>query len=574
MTHDLALGAFRLAVPLPRLAAVLVAFSLLLAAVLFRAAWLVAAQGDFLQEQGEQRYERVVTVPAPRGRLIDRNGAILAQSVDTHSIWVDPLRWDSVTDDQVEALARLLKTTPQGIWEQIQRGGSRFAYLKRHLSQEVADAVMALRIPGVGVIKEPRRIYPQRELVANVVGLTDIDGKGLEGLERGLEGLLSGRAGKKVWWQDRQGRPIQEGEWLEPAEPGRDIVLALDLRIQTAALQAVKGAVAQYQAKAGSAVVLDAKTGEVLAMANWPTFDPDARSAIDWYELRNRALTDSYEPGSVIKPILVALALEKGVVRPETVIDVRGGVIKVSGFAIHDTHASDRPLTVTEVVQKSSNVGVVKIAQMLDGKAIVHHYRRFGFGERPAVPLSGATPGRLFSVDRLQPVEVATMAFGHGMSASLLQVAGAYQALANDGCRLPISFLRLESRPSCSERVVSVQTARTIRGMLEKVTEAGGTGVRAQVAGYSTAGKTGTARKVENGVYVHKYVSSFVGYAPAKNPRIVVAVMIDEPQGKGYYGGTVAAPAFAEIVQQALPALGVLPDEPTQVVTGGRTPRS
>ncbi|HCO78090.1 MAG TPA: penicillin-binding protein 2 [Hydrogenophilus thermoluteolus] len=576
MTHDLAVGTFRLAVPLPRLVFVLSLFGLCVALVVGRAGWLVAAESQFLQAQAEQRYERVVTVPAARGRLLDRNGTILAQSVETHSIWVDPQLWQAASSEQVEALARLLGTTPDAIEAQIARGGSRFAYLKRHLDRRTAEAVLALKIPGVSALQEPKRVYPYRELVATVVGITDIDGNGLEGLERGFDNRLQGHPGKKVLVQDRQGRPVREGEWLVPVQSGEDLILSLDLRIQAAALNAVKDTVTQFQAKGGAAVVLDAKSGEVLAMANWPTFDPEARTELDWNLVRNRAITDSYEPGSVVKPILVALGLEQNVVRPETPIDVRGGVIKVSGFSIRDAHASDRVLTVSEVIQKSSNVGVVKIAQKLDPQALWQHYRRFGFGERPKIPLKGATAGHLFPPQHLKPIEVATMAFGHGMSASLLQVAGAYQALANDGCRLPITFVRLESLPSCSQhqRVVSARTARTVRAMLEKVTDVGGTGTRAQVAGYTTAGKTGTARKVENGQYVQKYVASFVGYAPATDPRIVVAVMVDEPNvQKGYYGGTVAAPAFAEIVRQALPALGVLPDQPVQVVAESRAPR-
>jgi cell division protein FtsI (penicillin-binding protein 3) len=576
MTRDLAAGTFRLAVPLPRLVVVLGVVGLLLLAIVGRVGWMVTHEREFLQRQGEQRFERLVEVPAARGRLLDRRGVILADSVMTQAIWVDPLRLKEASVEQLEQLAKLLGMTPEQLESSIKSGGRRFAYLKRQAPVELAEAVSARKIPGVGLLPDPRRVYPHRSVVANVIGLTDLDGNGIEGVERGFDALLRGRRGRLVVTQDRQGRPVQEGEWLEAPQPGKDIVLALDLRLQTIALQAVTAAVAEHRAKAGTAVVIDVKTGEVLAMANVPTFDPEFRQNLDWAELRNRAITDSYEPGSVIKPILVALGLERGVVKPETRIDVRGGVIQVAGHAIHDAHASDRPLTVAEIVQKSSNVGVVKIAQMLPAEAVVSHYRRFGFGVRPELPFPGATGGRIFSAKSIKPIELATMAYGHGMSASLLQVASAYQALAYDGCRLPLSFVRVESPPVCreSDQVVSQATARAVQKMLASVTEEGGTGLKARVVGYSTAGKTGTARKLENGVYVHKYVASFVGYAPASNPRLVVAVMIDEPQGKAYYGGSVAAPVFAEIVRQALPAIGVLPDQPVPFLAERRPPQS
>ncbi|MCX7946009.1 MAG: penicillin-binding protein 2 [Hydrogenophilus sp.] len=573
MTYDLARETFRLPVPLRRLFGVLAVLGVGLMVMLARAMWLAVAEREFLQHQGELRYERVVKVPAPRGRILDRRGTILADSKPMASVWVDPLEFRArATREQQQALAEALGWSVEVLEQRLRQGGRRFVYVRRFLEEPEAERIASLRIPGVGVLAEPLRTYPQRETVASLVGLTDPDGRGIEGLERGLDSVLTGSPGKRLVVSDRQGNPVREGEWLQPPRAGNDVTLSIDLRVQRVVLEALHRAVESHRAQAAAGVVVDVKTGEVLALANWPTFDPEARETLDWSRVRNRALSDGYEPGSVIKPILVALALERGVVRPDSRVDVRGGSLTIAGHKISDVHASDRPLTVTEVVQRSSNVGVVKIAQLLPAAEVVTHYRRFGFGERPSLPLAGVTAGRLFSPKTIKPIELATMAYGHGMSASLLQVAGAYQAIANDGCRLPLTVLRLESPPRCSEerQVISVRTAREVQRMLWAVTEEGGTGVRARVVGYSTAGKTGTARKLEQGVYVHRYVSSFVGYAPASHPRVVVAVMVDEPQGRVYYGGAVAAPVFAEIVAKTLPLLGVSPDQPLQVVEARR----
>ncbi len=575
---DLAKGKFRLVVPTWRLAAVAGLMLLVFGLALARAAWLVTAQREFLQRQGEMRFERTIEVPAPRGRLLDRNGVTLADTAPLKSLWADPLHVNAAKSEHYSALAKALGWTVDELDARLKRGGRRFVHLQRFVPPEEAERVLALKIPGVGAITEYRRQYPHGEAVANVIGLTDLDGKGIEGVERGLDGRLQGKAGRFVVVQDRQGRPVREGEWLEPPQPGQDIVLSIDARLQALAYRAVRHAAEKHHAQAAAAVILDVKTGEVLAMANWPSFDPEKRNALDWSRLRNRALTDAYEPGSVIKPILVSLALEKGVVRPDTRIDVQGGVMTVAGHRISDVHGSPRPLTVREIIQKSSNVGTVKIAQMLPAGEIVAHYHRFGFGQRPELPFGAVTPGRVFPAKAIKPIEVATMAYGHGMSASLLQVANAYQAIANDGCRLPPTFLRVESAPSCARHegvaVISPATARLVREMLASVTEDGGTGTLARVAGYTTAGKTGTARKLENGVYVHKYLASFIGYAPATQPRIVVGVMVDEPSGKAFYGGSVAAPVFAEIVAEALPMLGVMPDADRPVVAEIGRPRS
>jgi cell division protein FtsI (penicillin-binding protein 3) len=428
---------------------------------------------------------------------------------------------------------------------------------------------------GVGVVEEYLRFYPQGEAFAQLVGLVDVDGQGIEGLEASLNSSLAGESGKRLVVQDRRGRVVQDSVWVERPRDGRDVVLSLDARIQHIAFRALEQAVARHQARAGGAVVIDVRTGEILALANWPSYNPNRRTGLDLSEVRNRVVTDLYEPGSVMKPLLVALALERGVVKPETPIDIQGGILRVGSHSIRDVHATERALTVSQVIQKSSNVGVAKIALGLDPKDLWRHYRAFGFGTRPDLPLPGVAAGRMLPPDSLKPIEVATMAYGHGISTSLLQLAHAYQAIANDGVMLPLTLMRRDAPPPIDEmrRILSPQTARQVKAMMELVTQPGGTATRAAVNGYRTAGKTGTAHKLENGRYVEKYLASFVGYAPASQPRLVVAVMIDEPKAKSYYGGAVAAPVFAEIVGQVLPSLGVAPDMPGPTVAAAQRPR-
>ncbi|MBI5781930.1 MAG: penicillin-binding protein 2 [Rhodocyclales bacterium] len=544
----------------------------LLAALVVRAAYLQGVQREFLQQQGEARYERQIEVPAMRGRVLDRNGQILADSSPVASIWADPAKVREWPAEDFARLARVLGMSTDELDRRLGLGGRRFVYLRRQLPPDQAQPVAQLGLEGVGVVEEYQRFYPQGEAFAQLVGLVDVDGNGIEGLEASLQGMLQGEAGKRLVIQDRRGRVVQDSVWMQRPRDGRDVVLSLDARIQHLAYRALERVVELHQARAGGAVVIDVRTGEILALANWPSYNPNRRTGLDLSEVRNRVVTDIYEPGSVMKPLLVSLALERGKVKPDTLIDIQGGVFRVGNHTIRDSHTGDRALTVSQVIQKSSNVGVAKIALGLDARDLWHHYRAFGFGVRPDLPLPGVASGRMLPSGSLKPIEVATMAYGHGISASLLQLAHAYQAIANDGVMLPLSLIRRDAPPpvSAQRRLISPQTAQDVKAMMELVTQAGGTATRAAVGGYRTAGKTGTAHKLENGRYVDKYVASFVGYAPASQPRLVVAVMIDEPKAKSYYGGIVAAPVFAEIVGQVLPGLGVAPDMPPAVAAAER----
>ena len=547
----------------------------LLAALVVRAAYLQGVQRDFLQQQGEARYERQIEVPAMRGRVLDRNGQILADSSPVASIWADPAKVREWSTEDFARLAHALGMSTDELDRRLGQGGRRFVYLRRQLPPDQAAPLAQLGLEGVGVVEEYQRFYPQGEAFAQLVGLVDVDGNGIEGLEASLQAILQGEAGKRLVIQDRHGHVVQDSVWMQRPRDGRDVVLSLDARIQHITYRALERAVELHQARAGGAVVIDVRTGEILALANWPSYNPNRRTGLDLSEVRNRVVTDIYEPGSVMKPVLVALALERGKVRPDTLIDIQGGVFQVGNHRIRDSHTGDRALTVSQVIQKSSNVGVAKIALGLDSRDLWQHYRAFGFGVRPDLPLPGVASGRMLPSGSLKPIEVATMAYGHGISTSLLQLAHAYQAIANDGVMLPLSLTRRDAPPPVSEqrRLLSPKTAQEVKAMMELVTQAGGTATRAAVAGYRTAGKTGTAHKLEDGRYVDKYVASFVGYAPASQPRLVVAVMIDEPKVKSYYGGIVAAPVFAEIVGQVLPGLGVAPDMPGPAVAAAERPR-
>ncbi|MDD3433448.1 MAG: penicillin-binding protein 2 [Tepidiphilus sp.] len=564
-----------LAIPVWRQRMVVFSLLCLFAILVLRAAYLQGIQDEFLQQQGEARYERQIEVPAMRGRVLDRNGHILADSSPVASIWADPAKVRQWSHEDLSRLARMLGMSTDELGRRLEKGGRRFTYLRRHLPPDEARPIMSWPQEGVGVVEEYLRFYPQGEAFAQLVGLVDIDGQGIEGLEASLNSSLAGESGKRLVVQDRRGRVVQDSVWVERPRDGRDVVLSLDARIQHIAFRALEQAVARHQARAGGAVVIDVRTGEILALANWPSYNPNRRTGLDLSEVRNRVVTDLYEPGSVMKPLLVALALERGVVKPETPIDIQGGILRVGNHSIRDVHATERALTVSQVIQKSSNVGVAKIALGLDPKDLWRHYRAFGFGTRPDLPLPGVAAGRMLPPDSLKPIEVATMAYGHGISTSLLQLAHAYQAIANDGVMLPLTLMRRDAPPPIDEmrRILSPQTARQVKAMMELVTQPGGTATRAAVNGYRTAGKTGTAHKLENGRYVEKYLASFVGYAPASQPRLVVAVMIDEPKAKSYYGGAVAAPVFAEIVGQVLPSLGVAPDMPGPTVAAAQRPR-
>jgi cell division protein FtsI (penicillin-binding protein 3) len=521
-----------------------------------RAVYIQIIGTDFYQKEGEKRFMHTLEVPASRGRILDRNGQVLATSVPAPSLWAIP-RDVQATPEQRKALAKLLGMTHAELADRLD-GEGRFTWLRRQVDESVGLQVKALGIKGVYVAGEYKRKYPEGEAAAHVVGFTNVEERGQEGIELGFHQALQGHDGSRAVVKDRLGRVIEDvGDQTDPVN-GRDITLAIDSKVQFFAYQRVRDAVAEHRAKAGSVVVLDVVSGEVLALANYPSFDPGNRKNLSGAQLRNRALTDIFEPGSTMKPFIAALAIESGRVTPQTVIQTAPGRIQITGSTITDAHPHG-PLTVAEVIQKSSNVGTVKLAMQMHPREMWEEFAAVGLGQKPQIDFPGAVTGRLRPYKTWRPIEQATMSYGYGLSASLFQLARAYTVFARDGELIPVSMLRQE-QPTGGTRVMSPETARAVREMLRLAAGPGGTAPQAQTIGYSVGGKTGTARKQEGKTYGTKYRSWFVGLAPVDNPRIVVAVMVDEPSKGVYYGGLVAAPVFSQVVQQTLRTLGVPPD--------------
>lgn len=563
-----------LSVPLPAwrsrlaLALLFVAF----AALVIRAFTLQGGvRTDFLQRQGEARYARTLEMPATRGKVTDRNGAVLAASVPARAIWAIPEDVQA-TPTQLTALARLLELPAAEVKARLAADRS-FVYLRRQVDLDVAERIAALKIAGIHASAEYKRHYPEGPIAAHVVGFTNVHDHGQEGVERAHEQQLAGRVGSRRVIKDRLGRVVED-DWLRAPVDGRDLALSIDSRIQHVAASALRAAVEKHGARGGSAVVLDVRTGELLALVNAPSFDPNTRERLTGEAIRNRALTDTFEPGSTLKPFSIAAALEAGQVTPQMSIQTAPGRMSISGRTIGDAHPHG-VLTVAQVVAKSSNVGTAKIALDLPARTLWETYTGVGFGRVPeevssAVvhsSLSGAVAGRLRPYESWRPIEQATIAYGYGVSVSLLQLARAYTVFARDGDIVPVSLIRLSDtqRAAVQGRTVfSAHTARLMRQMLELATSEEGTAPLARTLGYRVAGKTGTARKIRDGQYVNAYVASFAGFAPASDPRLVIAVMIDEPdhkrEGGRYYGGDVAAPVFSLIAGQSLRLLGVQPD--------------
>ena len=524
-----------------------------------RAVYIQIIGTDFYQQQGEKRYGHVIDVPASRGRIVDRNGQVLATSVPVPSVWAIPK--DFAADvQQRKALAQLLDMKPAELEQKIDGGGRNFAWLARQVDAERWAAVQALGVKGVHQIGEYRRKYPEGESAAHIVGFTNIEEKGQEGIELAFEEALQGRDGSRAVVKDRLGRVVEDrGEQLEPVN-GRDIQLSIDSKVQFFAYQRVRDAVAEHNAKAGSVVVLDVVTGEVLALANYPSYDPGNRRKLSGEQLRNRALTDTFEPGSTMKPLVAGWALETKRVKPETVINTAPGSLVVGPLVVKDAHPY-QSLTVEQVIQKSSNVGAARLAMQMPARELWELFSTIGYGQKPQIDFPGAVTGRLKPYKTWKPVEQATMAYGYGLSASLLQMARAYTCLARPGGDvIPVTLLKRDT-PVSGVKVYSPDTAREIRHMLQLAAGPGGTGPLAQTQGYSVGGKSGTAHKQEGkGYAANKYRSWFVGMAPISNPRIVVAVMVDEPSKGVYFGGLVAAPVFSQVVQQTLRLMNVPPD--------------
>ena len=548
-----------LAVKLPAWRSRLVLFFLFaaFAALVGRALWLQGISTDFLQKQGESRYTHTLPLPATRGKITDRNGEVLASSVPVKAVWAVPDDVLKAPKDKLRTLASLLDMSERDLRNKLDSDRS-FIYLKRQVDPATVDKVMKLGIEGINTRKEYKRIYPQGEVMAHVVGFTNVEDIGQEGIELAAQKDLAGVPGSRRVIKDRLGHIVEDVRAIREPRDGRDLALSIDTKIQHIAFSQLKAAVQQHNAKAGAVVVLDAKTGEVLALANMPTYDPNNRQALTGAQLRNRVLTDTFEPGSTLKPFVVAMALEDKMVTPNTSIQTAPGRMTIGTATIGDAHPHG-VLTVSEVIQKSSNVGTAKLALQMPAQEMWEMYTTVGFGTQPRFGFPGAVAGRLRPYKSWRPIEQATMSYGHGISVSLLQLARSYMIFARNGDMIPLSFQKVNDAP-IGQRVISEKTARDMRLMMETVTQPGGTAPKAQVPGYRVAGKTGTAHKLVNGRYANKYIGSFVGLAPVSDPRIIIAVMIDEPSGKYHYGGDVAAPVFASVAANALRALNVAPD--------------
>lgn len=536
---------------------VLIVLFLAFFSLIVRALWLQGVSDDFLQQQGASRYARTLEMPAIRGRILDRNGQVLASSVPVKAIWAIPEDVQQASRDQVHQMAQLLSMKDADLQKKLDSDRS-FVYIKRQVDNDVADKVMALKIPGISTKKEYKRYYPEGDVMAHVVGFTNIEDVGQEGMELGEQKMLAGSTGSRRVIKDRLGRIVEDIGAIKEPHDGKDLTLSIDSKIQYIAYTQLKEAIEKHNAKAGGVVVLDAKTGEVLALANLPTYNPNDRSVLTGEQLRNRVLTDTFEPGSTLKPFTVGLALDKHFVTPNTVFDTGEGKLKIGPAVINDTSAHGK-ITVSEIIEKSSNIGASKIAFEMPPKLMWDLFTQVGFGQQPHVQFPGAAAGRVRPWNTWRPIEQATMSYGHGISVSLIQLARAYTIFARNGDIVPVSFTKLDHDP-VGTPVISAQAASQMRAMLETVVSPHGTAARAQVPGYRVGGKTGTAYKIENGKYVRKYVASFAGIAPMSNPRIIVAVMLDEPKVGGHWGGAVAGPVFSSVTANALRALNVPPD--------------
>lgn len=541
------------------LGALLVGMCTLLA---WRAIDLHVFNKDFLQGEGDARSLRVVGIPAHRGMILDRGGEPLAISTPVESVWGHPGELLKARGEWA-ALARALELDARTLERMLtSRADRAFVYLKRHVNPDTAQKVMALNIPGVATQREYRRYYPVGEVAAHVIGFTNIDDIGQEGLELAYNDWLRGTPGGKRVVKDRLGRIVETLESISEPHPGKDLVLSIDQRIQYLAYRELKSAVHRHRAVSGTAVVLDARTGEVLAMVNQPAFNPNNRSGLQAGGYRNRAITDVFEPGSSAKPFTIAAALESGAYTPSTTIDTGPGRLRVSGGTVRDIRNYGR-IDLTTVLTKSSNVGASKIAMSLEPSALWGVFDAVGLGNSTLSGFPGEKSGVLNHFSRWQPLDQATLAFGYGLSVTALQLAQAYAVLAADGVQRPVSFVRLdETQQPPGRRVLRADTARAVRAMMETVVLEGGTGPRAKVPGYRVAGKTGTVKKVgPKGYSEDRYQAIFAGMVPARDPRLVMVVTIDEPRGEAYYGGQVAAPVFAEVMAGALRLLDIAPDD-------------
>ncbi len=528
--------------------------------LLARAVYLQVLNSGFLQKKGDARYGRVIKLSATRGMITDRNGEVLAISTPVESVKAIPADIE-IVPAQAKRLSQLLEVEVGEISKRLADTSREFVYLKRHLPPEQAAKIVELNVPGIFLDREFRRYYPGSDYFAHLIGFTDIDDLGQEALELAFDKQLAGKPGSRRVIKDRLGRIVEDVESVRAPQQGRDLALSVDARIQYLAYRELKNAVDANRAKAGGIVVLDVQTGEVLAMANLPSYNPNNRGKLEPRRIRNRTVTDLFEPGSTLKPFTVAAAIESGNYKPETIVQTGSGQLVIGNATIHDAHPAGA-LTVAQVIQKSSNVGAAKIALAMPAETLWDIFSNVGFGTQPRSGFPGEVSGKLRAHASWRPIEQATMSYGHGISLSLLQLARAYLIFASDGEIKPVTVVKLDT-PAVATRIISAATAQQVRRMLELVVLPGGTAPRAQITGYRVAGKTGTAHKLDGATYApNKYVSSFIGFAPASAPRLIVAVMLDEPGAGQYYGGTIAAPVFRNVMEGSLRLLGVKPDAP------------
>ena len=537
---------------------IVVAIALGFAGLVGRAVYIQVVANDFFLRQGEVRFARTLALPASRGRIVDRHGVVLASSIPVPSIWAIP---EDVPRDvaSLKMLAKLLDMTLADLNKKLEDEDKTFVWLKRQVDESVGKQVEALGLSGIYQRKEYKRQYPEGEAAAHVVGFTNVEDLGQEGMELTFNKELAGRNGSRRVIKDRLGRVVEDvGDQIPPVD-GRDLQLSIDSKVQFFAYQTLKAAVIEHKAKAGSVVVLDVQTGEVLALANYPSYVPDKRQNLSGAQLRNRVLTDTFEPGSTMKPFVIANALNRGLVTPETPIQTAPGRLTIGNATITDAHPHG-VLSVAEVIQKSSNVGTTKLAMQMTPHEMWDMYSNVGFGQKPDLPFPGAVSGKLRPYKSWRPIEEATMSYGYGLSGSLFQLAHAYTIFGRDGDLVPVTMFKAQERVN-GIPVIDMRHAKAMRQMLHMATGPGGTAPKAQTMGYTVGGKTGTAHKQEGKGYADKkYRGVFAGLAPIDAPRISVAVMIDEPSNGKYFGGDVAAPVFSQTVQQTLRVLGVAPD--------------
>lgn len=555
-------------------------------ALIARALYLQGIRTEFLQDQGDMRYSRVITLEANRGMVLDRNGEPLAISTPVEAVWASPAdvvearesaytsknlavppevaRQPLWTEEQLATLARVLGLKKDDLQRKLSDRKKNFVYLKRQVTPDVSAQVTSLNLPGIYKRQEFRRYYPFQDVMAHLIGYVGVDAVGQEGIELLYEKQLAGKAGSRHVIRDRRGDIVEDVVGVQKPQDGQNIQLSIDRKLQYLAYRELMKAVKAHKAKDGGIVVLDARTGEVLAMANVPSYNPNNRLTIDMANRRNRVLTDTFEPGSTMKPFAAAAALEAGTFQVDSMINTQGGRMTIGPNTIHDAHPHG-VLSVTQVIQVSSNVGAAKLALSLKPEAFWNFLSNVGIGRSTRVGFPGEVNGRLRPWKNWVPIDQATMSYGHGLSVTLMQLARSYTVFTRHGELLPVSLLK-QAAPPVGTRVIRADVADAVRLMMEKVTQPGGTALRAQVLGYRVAGKTGTANKLEGGRYVDKFVASFVGFAPVSDPRLIIAVMIDEPSAGQHYGGTVSAPVFSVVMGEALRMLGVPPDAAAETI--------